>query len=534
MKNNVIDKLNNMSGAELKEIIDNSFLYDAEIVDKAKELFAEKNTQPASVDETTTKVTSAPVRKKRIIIASISFIVVLVATLSVLFGIRANTAQKYVLVEESNDNYVNTYEYEFDSSNRITKRYTYMDGGELESIAFYDEDENIYEQRESDDNVFYKGEYEQGRLVKETTILNDSIEIDTLKDAKSNRQEWVIDIDGKTGTAFITVNSRGDVVKREILFDGSEILHEYDYEYDKNGNKTKSVFKLFGNDGSTTKYTYITIKDYKNRKSDKSRVVNGNIKITDCSWNVVVNKYDISKASVISFNEKYGVEITFTKSGREKIASATERIANEYSENGLNYMSIYVDDELVASPSVAGKLDVKTLMITQGISNTEADTIVEKIYGNKIKGEVDKMPSESNNKKLRIATNAEFEPFEYMENGKITGFDIELMTDLCERIGYEPEFVNVRFDEIMTNITTNEADCGIAAITITDERKMNVDFTDIYISAYIDYGSELCLEELAIAVKKGSPLKDKLNTAIQEAITDGTIDNLAKKYNIQY
>jgi len=216
-------------------------------------------------------------------------------------------------------------------------------------------------------------------------------------------------------------------------------------------------------------------------------------------------------------------------------------------------IGVYLNEKILVTPMVSGEIDTPKMCIMMDLSKTEAKAIVDELYGiqkekaNKssenyavLSNEVIKKANEKQNDNetikntLRIATNAEFEPFEFMENGEITGFDIDLMKDLCNRMDYEAEFINVDFDDVMPFVYNDKADCGIAAITINDERKRLVDFTDIYISAYIDYDGDMYLEKLAISVKKDSPLRNKLNAAIQEAIIDGSIDNLARKYDIQY
>lgn len=99
MKNDINTKLNQMSATELKEIIDNSFLYDAEIVEKAKELLAEKEKASSQVIENAPTEPPAPSKtyKKGFVIVGLSVIVILVALIATVFGIRATNADKYIL-----------------------------------------------------------------------------------------------------------------------------------------------------------------------------------------------------------------------------------------------------------------------------------------------------------------------------------------------------------------------------------------------------------------------------------------------------
>ncbi len=100
-------------------------------------------------------------------------------------------------------------------------------------------------------------------------------------------------------------------------------------------------------------------------------------------------------------------------------------------------------------------------------------------------------------KKVIIGTNAEYPPFEYVdENGEIQGFDIDLMKAIAKAAGFEPEFVNTRWDGIFVALASGEFDAVISAATITDERKQTVDFSEPYFNA-----------GQVLAVKKGSDIK---------------------------
>jgi len=104
---------------------------------------------------------------------------------------------------------------------------------------------------------------------------------------------------------------------------------------------------------------------------------------------------------------------------------------------------------------------------------------------------------EAGPKKIIVGTNAEYPPFEFVdENGEIVGFDIDLMKAIAEAAGFEPEFVNTRWDGIFVALASGEFDAVISAATITDERKQTVDFSEPYFNA-----------GQVLAVKKGSDIK---------------------------
>ncbi len=81
---------------------------------------------------------------------------------------------------------------------------------------------------------------------------------------------------------------------------------------------------------------------------------------------------------------------------------------------------------------------------------------------------------------LTMATNAEFPPYEYMEDGKIVGIDAEIAQAIADKLGKELVIENVDFDSLIPGVQTGKYDFVMAGMTVTDERKEQVDFTDTY------------------------------------------------------
>ena len=86
-------------------------------------------------------------------------------------------------------------------------------------------------------------------------------------------------------------------------------------------------------------------------------------------------------------------------------------------------------------------------------------------------------------KELHMATNAAFEPYEYVEGGKVVGIDAEIAQAICDKLEYKLVIDDMDFDAIITAVTSGKADFGMAGMTVTDERKQSVDFTDSYTNA---------------------------------------------------
>ena len=85
--------------------------------------------------------------------------------------------------------------------------------------------------------------------------------------------------------------------------------------------------------------------------------------------------------------------------------------------------------------------------------------------------------------KLVVGTSAGFRPFEYLEKGEVTGFDIDLMKAIGKELGREVEVKDMDFDALIEAVSTGTIDVVAAGMTITDERKERVDFTQPYFIA---------------------------------------------------
>ena len=81
---------------------------------------------------------------------------------------------------------------------------------------------------------------------------------------------------------------------------------------------------------------------------------------------------------------------------------------------------------------------------------------------------------------LRVGTDATFPPMEFTENGKRTGFDIDMVEAVAKKLGKQVEWVDIDFKGLIPGLVSHRFDMAVSAIYITDARKKVVDFTEPY------------------------------------------------------
>ena len=118
-------------------------------------------------------------------------------------------------------------------------------------------------------------------------------------------------------------------------------------------------------------------------------------------------------------------------------------------------------------------------------------------------------------KTIKVATNVAFPPYEYYEDEKAVGIDVDIMQAICDKRGYEMELSDMEFGSIITAVASGKIDVGFGAITITEERAKSVHFTTSYSTGI-----------QSIIVKEDSPITsvddlhgDKIKIGVQQDTT---------------
>lgn len=107
--------------------------------------------------------------------------------------------------------------------------------------------------------------------------------------------------------------------------------------------------------------------------------------------------------------------------------------------------------------------------------------------------------------KLTMVTEATFPPYEYYDGDAIVGIDVEVAQAIAEKLGMELEVTDIAFDSIIPGIQTGKYDMGMAGMTVTDERKEQVNFSDSYATGV-----------QVVIVKDDSPI-----TSVDDLFADG-------------
>lgn len=116
-------------------------------------------------------------------------------------------------------------------------------------------------------------------------------------------------------------------------------------------------------------------------------------------------------------------------------------------------------------------------------ANGTFDEICDRYFGSGTPEGVQSATLDESKDQLVVATNAAFEPFEYMQGESYYGIDMEIAAALAEYLGKELVIQNMDFDAVCLSVGQQKCDIAMAGLTIKEDRKEYVDFSDPYYSA---------------------------------------------------
>ena len=107
--------------------------------------------------------------------------------------------------------------------------------------------------------------------------------------------------------------------------------------------------------------------------------------------------------------------------------------------------------------------------------------------------------------KLLMATNAQFPPYEFYENGQIVGIDVDIAKAIADKLGRVLKIDDIEFDAIINAVSSGKAQIGLAGFTVTDERKKQINFSEPYTTS-----KQVVIVRDDEAVKEANSLGGKL------------------------
>ncbi|MCI8387562.1 MAG: transporter substrate-binding domain-containing protein [Clostridiales bacterium] len=147
------------------------------------------------------------------------------------------------------------------------------------------------------------------------------------------------------------------------------------------------------------------------------------------------------------------------------------------------------------------------------MDNGKFDEICDKYFGDGTPTPVTSAQLDSSKDQLVVATNAGFEPFEYMDGDNYLGIDMEIAALLAEELGLELVIQNMDFDAVCLSVGQHKCDIAMAGLTVNAAREEYVTFTNSYYNA-----------AQKIIVKAGDTTFDSCKTAEEIEAILNTLD----------
>lgn len=128
-------------------------------------------------------------------------------------------------------------------------------------------------------------------------------------------------------------------------------------------------------------------------------------------------------------------------------------------------------------------LEKTNAFIAQIMSDGTFEAICNNYFGDGTPVAVKSAELDASKEQLVVATNAAFEPFEYTQGDSYYGIDMEIAAKLAEYLGQELVIQNMDFDAVCLAVGQQKCDIAMAGLTVNEERKEYVTFTDSYYNA---------------------------------------------------
>lgn len=155
------------------------------------------------------------------------------------------------------------------------------------------------------------------------------------------------------------------------------------------------------------------------------------------------------------------------------------------------------------------------------------DEIFDKYFGGGEPTPVESAVLDESKDQLVVATNAAFEPFEYMQGDAYVGIDMEIAALLAEELGQELVIQNMDFDAVCLSVGQQKCDIAMAGLTVSEERKEYVTFSDTYYQAsqrLIVPSDDTTFKDMTDAEEITAALAE-LDSSVKIGVQQGTTGN---------
>lgn len=204
---------------------------------------------------------------------------------------------------------------------------------------------------------------------------------------------------------------------------------------------------------------------------------------------ILVSDYESDGSGTVVERYNKGADaVQALKQGKIDCVVIDEQPAIEFEKQNTGLAIL--DEELTKEEYafVIAKEDEELLAeVNQVLAELKSEGVLDDIMKNYVgtdeqRGQFPYEPADVSreNGTLIVATNAEFPPYEYYEEGVVTGIDIDIMQAVCDKLGMELEIEDMAFDSIISAVSTGKVDIGASGFTVTEERKKNINFSDTY------------------------------------------------------
>ena len=195
------------------------------------------------------------------------------------------------------------------------------------------------------------------------------------------------------------------------------------------------------------------------------------------------------KGSLLTTFEKYVDAIAALRQGKVRAVVMDEMPAKRFLNEveGLAIMSEALSEENYAIGFRKGNTELVG-KVNEILAEMKANGTLDAIFAKYLNGDYSSVKPEdidfnkgAKGGKLYVGTEAGFAPYELRVGSGFIGIDVEMCAYIAKKLDRELVIENMNFDALPMAVSTNKVDMICAGITVTDERKENMDFSDNYV-----------------------------------------------------